>query len=146
MSSGAGIDLKQLEWESYERFAELSEKRRAAQQKLHEVQLQLNEMELDLRVLLEGHPEGRRLVRLPTGTIYLRRELWARPQPGCDQPQICAALKANGLGHFVAEEYHRSRLSAHVRDLEKAHRQLPEEVRKVLDTTPVFRVVFERAS
>jgi hypothetical protein len=146
MSSGAEVNLRQLERETYLRFAELCAQRRALQQKLHEVQLAMNELEPDLRVLLEGRPEGRRSVRMATGTIYLRRELWARPQPGCDQPQICAALRQNGLGHFVGEEYHRSRLSAHVRDLEKARRQLPEAVRKVLNVDPVYRVVFEAAT
>lgn len=143
------------EYRSFLRFAQLEHEKRRLEAQLKQIHQEMEALEPQLKDYLGA--EGYQRVRIAGFTIYIRRSLYARAQPGCDQQTICSALKRNGMGHFVVEQYLVSRLSAHVRDLEELHKDqldsgsmrsiaeaLPPEVAAVVNVEPTYDVIAMR--
>jgi hypothetical protein len=87
-------------------------------------------------------------------TVYVRRQIFARKYDWASASEVCAALKANGMGHFVKEGYNAQSLAKHVRELEEAHQAefdsgeresigslLPPAVERVLNVEPSYTVI-----
>lgn len=71
-----------------------------------------------------------------TLTLYIHRQLWARPVGGPDgRPAVVEALQAEGMDDFVKQDFNVQRLSAYARELERAGAELPEQLRAVLEIT-----------
>jgi hypothetical protein len=52
-------------------------------------------------------------------TLYIRRDLWARPKSKGQTPEVCRVMRATGYEHFVHDTFNVNSLSAHIRDLER---------------------------
>ena len=97
---------------------------------------------------------GIKRIRINGVTLFLRRELWARPKVPGHQPEVCAVMKATGYGHFVHDTYNASTFSAHIRELERKHATaiasgaaadvtafLPPALAAVLNVNPSFKLM-----
>lgn len=82
--------------------------------------------------------EGIQKITVDGTTTYLRRELWARVEPGATREQVVEGLKACGMGQFVHEAFNTQTVSAWLRDLEREGQTMPEELDGVLTTAEVF--------
>jgi len=86
--------------------------------------------------------------------VYIREQLWAKAKTTSSGPEVCAALKACGMAHFVREQFEVQSLSAHIRGLKKVYEEelasgaisdisevLPPQLAAVLNVQPTFSVV-----
>jgi hypothetical protein len=140
------------EYQAFARFASMTREVRQLERRIKELRGRMEGLEFQLRDYLGA--SGYQQVKVGGYTIYLRRDIHVRARDRARTIDICAALKANGMGHFVAEQYQVSALSGHVRELERNHREeleageladvselLPPAVRAVLNTDPKYSVI-----
>lgn len=70
-------------------------------------------------------------------TIYMHRQVWARPRPGVSKADIVAALRATpGCEHLAYETFNTNTVSAYLRDLDREDAPLPDTVSAVLEGVP----------
>ena len=80
-----------------------------------------------------------------TYTLYLHRQIWAKPKDG-DKVAGASALKLGGLGHFVSEGFNTSTLSAWLREALSNGEEIPKPVVEAFDLNEVVSVRGRRAS
>ena len=104
------------EWPAFERAAELIKRKSALTRELADIKEEISR----LQPLIDGYFVQRGLPNITINgtTLYIRRQLWARAKAGM-MPEICAAMRATGYGHFVHDTFNSSNFSAHVRELER---------------------------
>jgi len=120
-------------------FAALTAEERALKERLKEIEDRKAALEEVIRVGFADH--GMTTVHLPDFTLYLAKEVRARPINGDDE-FACAILKANGHEWLVKETINRQTLSAWVRewlDDPEGHAITPA-IRDALDITNLYRV------
>jgi hypothetical protein len=76
---------------------------------------------------------------LDTVTLFVHRQLWARPKGG-DKERVVRTLKDVGLGDLVAESYNTNSLSAYVREQLANGEDLEPELADVIDINEVASV------
>jgi hypothetical protein len=125
-------------------YAEKKLEKRRLEGEVNKITKWLNEQEETL--LEQFGEEGIQNIKLDgLGTAYVASQLWAGPwqdDDGIAQNQLtCDALKAAGLGIFVAEAFNRNTVSSWVREQPKndlGDPILPEELRDKLRVARVF--------
>jgi hypothetical protein len=143
---------RESERRAFQQFATLTRTKRMLEEELDRIKDELDALGFQLRDYLGTG--GFERVRISGYTIYLRRQVFARKYDWASAAEVCAALKANGMGHFVREQYNTQTLSKHVRELEELHEEelrsgqiltvselLPKAVARVLNIEPSFSVV-----
>lgn len=77
-----------------------------------------------------------------TRTLFIKRQLWAKLNPGFESIDAVAALKAAGLGEeYVKESYNSQSISSFFREREKSGEEaVPDELRGVFQTSEVFSI------
>jgi hypothetical protein len=131
-------------------FVRLTRRKRELERELDEINPKLKTLGELLREYLAGYPP----VHYEDFSVFLRSTLWARKQEGVTMQQVCAALKSNGMAHFVKEEFSTQTLSSHIRQLEEDHAReldsgalarvgllLPPEVERLLNIEPTISVI-----
>jgi hypothetical protein len=134
----------------FARFAELIDERRQLNQRLKAMEVEVERLTPRLMQYFESH--NIRSISIEGVSIFLRRELWARPKIAGDRARVCQALQAAGLGHFVEPNYNAHTLSAWVRNIEDEHAEeiinegktvadfLPPNVAQVLNVEPDWKL------
>jgi hypothetical protein len=131
-----------------DRFAELTQRKRELDRELKQVKDEMAPLEQEL---LQRFAENgwQKVSHKGTGyTFYVRQQIWARAADG-DKAAACEALRAAGLGDFVAESFNYQSLSAYFRELadQRAFQGepltdlevlLPEELRGSIQLTTDF--------
>jgi hypothetical protein len=74
-------------------------------------------------------------VRFLGHTVYIFKQLWARPKDETvPRPALVAALKAHGFKEYIKEDFNVQSVSGRLRELEKQYREMhsqqPKEGRK----------------
>ena len=85
-------------------------------------------------------------------TVFKRSQIYAKAREDSSRQEVCDALRATGLGHFVYDTFNSNRLSGWVRELERnqpgtvfdAGELLPPDLARVLDVSPKVRIVGQR--
>jgi hypothetical protein len=145
-------NLPRLEYEAFHSFALLTREKRGLLDRIRQIEGKLLVLQYQLRDLLSAG--GWERVGVDGYTIYLRRQLFVRHHDFATAAEVVAALKRNGMAHFVKEQYNVSTLSKHVRELEEKHKDeldsgeiqsvaalLPRDLIAVLNIEPQFTVV-----
>lgn len=127
-----------LSLEAAKRFAQLTTLKRRKAEELKAIEEEMTALE---RVIREDFAEhGMRQVNLPDFTIYLAKEVRARPINGDDE-YACEALIAAGEEWLVKRTINRQSLSSWVRErLEDGDGDIPKPIADVLEITNVYRV------
>jgi hypothetical protein len=141
---------------SFETFARLVVRRGELKDELKDIEDQMKMLTPLLRGFFAAHP-GFKNIPLNGATIFPKREIHVHPKSHCGRQDVCEALRASDLGHFVQPNYNDSKLSAWVRELERSHLKdiqsgkindvsqiLPPAVALVLSTDPVYKIIGRR--
>jgi hypothetical protein len=95
-------------------FVALTARKRNLERELRQLKDQIAPLEDQL--LEQFNAEGVRGKRTSTGAmVSIRRVIWARPAHG-DKHAACDALRAAGMGDYVADNFNVSTLSAFFRE------------------------------
>jgi len=146
------FDRARPEYEMFVAFAHLTREKRQLNQRIKEIEGKLEVLQFQLRDLLGA--DGFQSVGVEGFTIFLRKQLFVRAREAWMAADVIAALKRNGMGHFVKEQYNSKTLSAHIRQLEVAHADelrsgelttvgelLPPDLIAVLNIEPTYSVI-----
>jgi hypothetical protein len=123
--------------EKIERFIELETERRELEARLKEVKEEI--APLHEQVLTYFEQTGTSKIKRSGLTLYVHRQLWARPIDG-DYERGCAALKAAGLEDMVKESFNIHTLSAYIRELERMGEPIPETFEGAIQTEETFQI------
>lgn len=138
------------EYQNFSRYIRLRQERRELDFRLDQIKSDMKALEAILLGYLATLTEP--LFAVEGFLVSPVREPWVYPLAGIERDQVCQALKAADLAHFVKETYSTRTLTAYVRDLEKRHQLvtgvdpealkelLPEELTQVLEVRPAFRL------
>jgi hypothetical protein len=143
------LDASTPEYLAFERYVTLVARKRVLADELTDVEAAIKALEPQLLAHLGEN--GYEMVRLAGYTISPHREPWVYPKTGRTRAEVCAALKACGLGHYVMEQFNTRSLTKYVRDLEKEHdlladqdgavvRLLPPQLALVVEVKPAYRI------
>lgn len=112
------MDSKNDQFGAAREFIELNNEKRRIDARKREIETRLSQIEDEVRhTLIEmGDEDNPGSMKLAGSTIYLARELWARPKDG-DREATATALKAAGLDYMVKEDFNIQTLSAWVREV-----------------------------
>ena len=128
------------------RYWDLTRDRQMLEAKLEEIKARLTETQQE--ILDQFARDGVSSVKVTDGnedaTIYLHKQMWARPKDG-DYVATCFALRRNGLSSFVKETVNLQTLSAYVREQEKEGQPLPSDVAETLDVRTEYAVRVRKA-
>lgn len=87
-------------------------------------------------------------LQVPVGnekvTLYIHRQLWAKPKDG-DRQAVISTLKTCGLSDFVTENYNSNTLSAYVRERLANGDQLQPTLDSVIEAEEVVSIRGRRA-
>ena len=146
------VELTAREFPTFEAAANLIREKSALTRRLKEVDGELNRLQPLVSAYFAQH--GMPRIPLQGVTLYIRRDLWARPKFKGGQKDVCLAMCATGYGHFVHDTYDVSAFSAHVRELERANLDridsgeipdvsaaLPPDLAKVLSVSPTYKLM-----
>jgi len=154
MSASAAdlLNMPRPEFEAFRSFAQLTREKRKLLDRIRQIEGKLDVLQYQLRDLLGAGSWDK--VSVEGYTIYLRRQIFVRHQDYASAGEVVAALKRNGMAHFVKEQYNVSTLSKHIRELEEQHKDeldageiqsvgelLPPDLVRVLNIEPQFTVV-----
>jgi hypothetical protein len=123
--------------EKIEQFIELETERRELEARLKEVKEEI--APLHEQVLTYFEQTGTSKIKRSGLTLYVHRQLWARPIDG-DYERGCAALKAAGLEDMVKESFNIHTLSAYIRELERMGEPIPETFEGAIQTEETFQI------
>lgn len=91
-------------------------------------------------ILLDQFGEsGTESIKKPTGTIFLRRQLWAKAKDG-DKVRALAALKKAKMKEFISEGFNTNQISAYAREAEKNGEELPKAFLVGFDVNEKFEI------
>ena len=147
------LDAASEEFAAFERYAALTSRKRTLQYELEDVEAGLKALEPQLLAHLgQGSLE---MVRVSGYTISPHREPWVYPKANRTRSDVCQALKACGLAHYVMEQFNTRSLTKYVRDLEEergmlseeagaAELLLPAELAQVIEIKPTYRIQARR--
>jgi hypothetical protein len=76
--------------------------------------------------------------------VFVRRDIWARAAEEREEA-LFAALRRNGLGHFVRPTVNVQTLSAWYREQQKAHEEVPDDIQASLHVSEKFSVRTRKA-
>lgn len=119
------------------RLVELDRERRQLENRIKEINSERGRLEE--KILDEMQHAGVQNMNIGGATVYLHRQLWARPRDGNKQAVI-AALHEAGLDEYVSETFSTQSLSAYVRELDSYDEPLPPELEEVVQVDEVFKV------
>lgn len=123
--------------EKIERFIELETERRELEARLKELKEEITP--LHEQVLTYFEQTGTSKIKRSGLTLYVHRQLWARPIDG-DYERGCAALKAAGLEDMVKLSFNIHTLSAYIRELERMGEPIPESFEGAIQTDETFQI------
>lgn len=151
-AASPGLERGRPEYDAFVRFAGYTRECRQLERRVKELKAKMEALEYQLRDYLGA--QGFQKVTVAGFTIYLRRDVWVRARDRVRSEEVCAVLKANGMGHFVHEAYSTSSLTSHVRQLEELHEKelesgklasvadlLPPMVAAVLNMDPKYNII-----
>jgi len=87
---------------------------------------------------------GTSSVRCDGRTVYLHRQLWARPKDG-DHALVCDLLRAHDLGDLVRTSVNAQTLSSLVRERDAEGTPLPEDLAAAIDVSEAYRLRVRKA-
>lgn len=121
------------------RFAGLTARKRELEAQIREIESELAVEEDHIREGFARH--GLKTINLPDFTIYLAKEVRARPTNGDDE-LACSILKAHGHEWLVKETINRNTLSSWVREWlgDPEGHEISPAIRQALEITNVYRV------
>lgn len=119
------------------RFTELELTRRTLKDELDKCNAEIAVLEEG--VLADFENAGASSMNIDGLSVYLHRQLWAKPRNG-DYPAACEALKKAGLGAMVEPRFNTNTLSSWFREKDKAGEPVPDVLTDVIDLTEVFSV------
>ena len=105
--------------------------------KLKSMKAELATLEVD--VLAEFVEGGVQNVKLDTATVYVHRDLRARPKAG-ERDELCAELSHTELAWLVQPTINTQTLAGYVREQEKAGAELPKVLADRIVTEELFSV------
>ena len=147
------LDAASEEYIAFERYATLVSKERHLKYELEDVQAAIKAMEPQLLAYLgQGRYE---MVRVAGYTISPHREPWVYPKTNFTRGDVCRALKACGMGHYVMEQFNTRSLTKYIRELEEDRGVLadmdgagalllPPELAEVIEVKPSYRIQARR--
>jgi hypothetical protein len=128
-------DTESSAFKDFAAYAAMIDERKDLSTRLKAIEIQIDK--ITPRLMNYFETSGITSVRVNRVTIFLRRELWARPKLSGDRNRVCLALQAAGMGHFVEPNYNAQTLSAWVRNLEDQHiEEITEQGKTVADFLP----------
>lgn len=153
----APLNPQSPEYRAFDKFVELTVRIRQLKEELDQAEEQLEAVRFPLRNYMLASDGGFKSVVARGHTVYLQRQLFASKYKHVSGEQVCATLKANDLGQFVYETYHSKKISSHILELERAHKEdfdsgrythirelLPPAVSEVLNVDPIWQVIARR--
>jgi hypothetical protein len=104
-----------------------------ARKKIREKDTQLTEELEKMQKILLDHMDVEDTQRFSFKggiTVFRRRQIWGKYN---DRKLVIKALKKAGLGDMVSEGFHAQTIASYLREMDKAERNLPEELKGVLE-------------
>lgn len=129
--------------DAMKQFVTLEKERRVLESRLKEVKEIRDGLE---QTLLERFQEGQILsVKVDGLTVYLHRQLWARPKGG-DYDLAVRALREVGWDDLVEIKCNTHRVSSQVREMDREGVELPEPIREAFDVAEEYSIRTRKAS
>jgi hypothetical protein len=126
--------------EEINRFATLMKSKKELQRQIKEIDADLAKME---EPLLEAMAStGLQSLKLAGGgTLYVRSQVWPKYLDGKGRPDVIEALKADGLGEYLKEDYNAIQFAAFVRELDADGEPLPDHLAECVEPSERFKLV-----
>lgn len=122
-------------------FADLKAHKATLEAELRHVEEEIAKVEPSL---LDWYAEnGTQSIKANGATVYLHRQLWARPAEG-DWGRAVRAAKAAGLSDLVQERFNLNTMSAWVREREAAGESLPASFEGAISVAEEFSLRVRR--
>lgn len=86
--------------------------------------------------------EGIQNLAVDGRTVYVKRQIWASVNK--ENPFALDILRDNGLGDFIEEKVNSQRISAYVREFEKAGDEIPAWCHEALNITEKYSVGMQK--
>jgi len=144
------------EFDLFSRFALATLRKRGLQRELKEVEKELARVTPLLLNFFDAHPESGGMT-VHDLVIFKRSQIYARAKEGSSAQEVCDALRASDLGHYVHDAFYSTELSKYVRELEERYADqlssgeieetgdlLPARLAEVLNVEPTVSVVGQR--
>lgn len=123
-------------------YADLTARKRTLEADLKATQAAIDALEPGL---LNWYAEtGTSSIKANGATVYLHRQLWARPADG-DWDRAVTAAKDAGLGDLVQERFNLNTMSAWVREREAAGEALPASFEGAISVAEEFSLRVRRS-
>lgn len=116
---------------------ELEQKRSAIEHQIKELKKQIQPYEEQLLQMFAEN--GVNNIKIHGKTIYIHRQLWARPVDG-DYERACKILREIGLDEYVKETVNVNNISAYVREQDEMGSELPSSFYDAFRVDEVYKV------
>lgn len=141
------------EYPLFEQFAKATLRKRQLAREVKATQAELDKLTPLLLAFFSANPEWRK-AEVCGLNIHQRSQFYVGPLEGYTRQDVCDALRASGLGHYVQDSFSVRSLNSYVQDLEERHQDefesgaitetselLPPELAQVLNVEPKIIVV-----
>lgn len=130
-----------------QQYAEVIANKRRLEDELRSAKDEIASLEEHMRNMMQENQIDRLPIKVghETVTLYMHRQLWARPKDG-DKERLVRTLKRCGLSDLVQEQYNTSSLSAYVRERLAEGQQLQPTLAGAIDLDEVIQVRGRRST
>lgn len=126
------------EWKALDdKLDELETQKTVIEEQIKELKRQMRPYEEQLLLFFSEH--GVNNIKLHGKTLYIHRQLWARPLDG-DYERACKVLRDIGLDEYVKETVNVNSISAYVREQDDMGIELPERFMDGFRVDEVYQV------
>ena len=125
----------------FKEFAALVAEKRRLEDGLRKAKDEIASLESNLLNEMQENQIDRLPVKVgsETVTLYIHRQLWARPTEG-NKANLVRTLKTCGMSDFVQEQYNTSSLSAYIRERLANGQKLQPTLSQALDLDEVVSI------
>jgi len=125
------------------RFVELHRVKREMEAALRKVEDEIAVLEPILRE--QFAVAGIQSMSVNGMTAYVSRQVFPKYKDGAGRGDVIEALKADGLGDILREDYNSQTFNSLIRDIESSGRGLPEHLARVIEISEKYELRTRRA-
>lgn len=130
-----------LDTDALREYVELTDRKRTIEAERRDINDRLDKLEEKL--LSQFEEQGMQNIKIGGASVYLHRQLWAKPKDG-DKPKAVEALKRAGLDEMVKETFNVHTVSAYFREAEANEQPTPPELDDAFDLNETYSLRVRR--
>lgn len=134
-------DPQSLNMEEINRYATLMRSKKELNRQIKEIDVELAKMEEPLLEAMAS--SGLQSLKLTGGgTLFVRTQVWPKFLEGKDRRHVLVALKKDGLGEYIKEDFNANQFAAFVREVHASDdQQLPPHLAECVEASERFKLV-----